>query len=67
MKKFIHYKCKKCKDNVLSVKKITKFNDSYFRIKMHTPNFNHEKFEEVFEKEISGVKNFISWMFQMES
>jgi len=49
------------------VKKITKFNDSYFRIKMHTPNFNHEKFEEVFEKEISGVKNFISWMFQMES
>jgi len=34
----------------LSVKKITKFNDSFFRIKVYTPNFNHEKFEKIFEK-----------------
>jgi len=27
----------------LSVKRITKFNDSFFRIKVYTPNFNHEK------------------------
>ena len=40
----------------MSVKRNTKFNDSFFRIKVHTPNFYKEKFEEVFEKEISGVK-----------
>jgi len=49
MKEFIHSKCKKLKDNILLVKRITKFNDSFFRIKIYTPNFNHEKFEKVFE------------------
>jgi len=42
------------------VKKITKFNDSFFRIKVYTPNFNHEKFEKIFEKKkkktISGIE-----------
>jgi len=38
------------------MKRITKFNDSFFRIEVYTPNFNHEKFERVFEKVISGVK-----------
>jgi len=31
-------------------KRITKFNDSFFRIKVYTPNFNHKKFKKVFEK-----------------
>jgi len=56
MKEFIHSRFKIFKDNILSVKRITKFNDSFFRIKVYTLNFNHEKFEEVFEKTISGVK-----------
>jgi len=56
MKVFIHSGCKKFKDNILSVKRITKFNDSFFRIKINTPKFNHPKFEKVFEKAISGVK-----------
>ena len=38
------------------MKKITKFTDSLFRIKLFTPNINHAKFEKVFEKAISGVK-----------
>jgi len=56
MKEFVHSRRKKFKDNILSVKRITKFNDSFFRIKVYTPNFNHVKFEELFEKVISGVK-----------
>ena len=35
-------------------------NDSFFRIKVNAPNFNHEKFEEGFEKALSGIKIFIS-------
>jgi len=50
MKEFIHSICKKFKDNILSVKRITKFSDSFFRIKVYTSNFDHEKFEKVFEK-----------------
>ncbi|KAG4104341.1 hypothetical protein H8356DRAFT_1369605 [Neocallimastix lanati (nom. inval.)] len=43
MKKFTHSRCKKYfKDNILFVKRITKFNDSYFKIKVYTPNFNHK-------------------------
>ena len=53
---FIHFRFKKFKNNILSVKRITKFNDSFFRIKVYTPNFKHEKFKEVFEKVIPGVK-----------
>ena len=56
MKEFIHSKCKKFNDNILSVKRITKFNDSFFRIKVYVPNFNHEKFKIVFENALSGVK-----------
>jgi len=57
MKEFIHYKCKKkFNDNILSVKRNTKFNDSFFRIKVYAPNFNHEKFKKVFENALSGVK-----------
>ncbi|KAG4091977.1 hypothetical protein H8356DRAFT_1429961 [Neocallimastix lanati (nom. inval.)] len=52
---FIHYKCKKkFNDNILSVKRNTKFNDSFFRIKVYAPNFNHEKFKKVFENALSG-------------
>ena len=47
---------KKFNDNILSVKRITKFNDSFFRIKVYTSNFNLEKFKEVFENALSGVK-----------
>jgi len=35
---------KKFKINILSVKRITKFNDSFFRIKLYSLNFNHPKF-----------------------
>jgi len=35
---------KKFKDNIMLVEKISKFSDSFFRIKVYTPNFNHEKF-----------------------
>jgi len=55
IKEFIHSIFKKFKDNILLVKKITKFNDNFFRIKVCTPNFCHEKFEKVFEKAISGA------------
>jgi len=55
-KEFIHSKKKKkkkkFKDNILSLKKIIKFNDSFIRTKIYTPNFNHEIFEKVFEKSI---------------
>jgi len=37
-------------------KKLINFSDSFFRIKIYTPNFNQAKFEKVFEKAISGVK-----------
>ena len=40
----------------MSVKRITKFNDSFFKIKVYTPNFNHKKFKKVFKKALSGVK-----------
>jgi len=53
MKKSIHSKCKKLNDNILSVKRITKFNNSFFRIKVY------KKFKKVFKKALSGVKNFI--------
>ena len=55
MKEFIQLKCKKFKNNILSVKRITNFNDSFFRIKIYTPNFNQAKFIKIFEKAISGV------------
>ena len=45
MKEFIHYKCKKFNNNIMSVKRITKFNDSFFRIKVYTHNFNYKKFK----------------------
>ena len=38
------------------LKRITNFNNNFFKIEVYTPNFNHEKFEKVFEKVISGVK-----------
>jgi len=38
------------------VKRITTFNNRFFRIKVYTPNFNHAKYAKVFEKAISGVK-----------
>jgi len=38
------------------MKQTTNFNDSFFRIKVYTPNFNHPKFAKVFEKEILEVK-----------
>ena len=47
---------KKFNDNILSVKRITKFNDSFFRIKVYTPNFNLKKFKKVFKKVLSEVK-----------
>jgi len=47
---------KKFNDSILSVKRITNFNDSFFRIKVYTPNFNHKKFKEVFKNALSGVK-----------
>jgi len=57
MKEFIHSKCKIFNDNILSVKRVTKFNDSFFRIKVYTPNFNLKKFKKkVFKKALSGVK-----------
>ena len=56
MKEFIHSKCKKFNDNILSVKRITKFDDSFFRIKVYTPKFNLKKFKKVFKKALSGVK-----------
>jgi len=56
MKEFIHSKCKKFNINILSVKRITKFNDSFLRIKVYTPNFNLKKFKKVFKKALSGVK-----------
>jgi len=56
MKEFIYSRFKKFKKNILSVKKITKFNDSFFRITVFTPNFNHQKFVKVFEKVITVVK-----------
>ena len=56
MKEFIHSKCKKFNDNILPVKRITKFNDRFFRIKVCTPNFNVKKFKKVFKKALSGVK-----------
>jgi len=56
MKKFIHSKCKKFNDNILSIQRITKFNDSVFRIKVYTPNFNLKKFKKVFKKALSVVK-----------
>jgi len=34
MKEFIHSRFKKFKNNILLVKRITKFNDSFFRIKI---------------------------------
>lgn len=40
----------------MSVKKITKFNNSFFRIKICSPNVNYVKFEQVFDKAISGFK-----------
>jgi len=53
-------KKKKLKNNILSVKRVTKFNDSFFRIKVYTPNFNQTKFVKVFffkkKKAISKVK-----------
>jgi len=49
MKEFIHFKYK---NNILSLKSITYFNDSFFRMKVYTPNFNQEKFVKVFEKAI---------------
>jgi len=58
MKEFIHsrYEKKKFENNILSVKRITTFNNRFFRIKVYTPNFNHAKYAKVFEKAISGVK-----------
>jgi len=56
MKEFIHSKCKKFNDNILSVKRIAKFNDSFFRIKVYPPNFNHDMSKKVFENVLSGVK-----------
>ena len=56
MKEFIHSKCKKFNVNILSVKRITNFNDSFFRIKVYNPNFNLKKFKKVFKKALSGVK-----------
>jgi len=38
------------------MKRITNFKDNFFRMKVYTPNFNHEKFKKVFEKAILGVK-----------
>ena len=46
----------KFSDNILSIKRITKFNDSFFRIKVYTPDFNLKKFKKVFKKALSGVK-----------
>jgi hypothetical protein len=56
MKEFIHSKCKKFNVNILSVKRITNFSDSFFRIKVYTPNFNLKKIKKVFKKALSGVK-----------
>jgi len=38
------------------MKRKTNFNDSIFRIKVNTPNFNLAKFVKIFEQVISGVK-----------
>jgi len=61
MKEFIHPKFKKKKKNSIIIfyqwKRITKFNDSLFKIKVYTPNFNREKIWRcIFEKVVSGVK-----------
>jgi len=40
----------------LSGKRTSKFNDSFFRIKVYTPNFNHKEFLKVFEEAISEDK-----------
>ena len=46
----------KFNDNIFSVKRITKFNDNFFRIKVYTPNFNNQKFKEISENALSGIK-----------
>jgi len=38
MNKFTHSRCKKFKNNILPVKQITNFNDSYFIIKICNQN-----------------------------
>ena len=54
---------KKFNDNILSVKRIIKFNDSFFKIKVYvyTPYFNLKKFNVVFKKALSGVKISYCW------
>jgi len=46
----------KFNDNILLVKRITNFNDSFFRIKVYIQNFNLKIFKKVFKKALSGVK-----------
>jgi len=49
MKVFTYSRCKEFKNNILSLKRISKFNDSSFRIKVYTHDFNYAKFVKVFE------------------
>jgi len=56
MKEFIHSKCKKFNDNILSIKRITKFNNSFFRIKVYTPNFNLKKLKKYLKKHYQELK-----------
>ena len=50
VKEFIHSRSKKFKNNILSVKRITKFNDSFFKIKVYSLNFNLKKFVKYLKK-----------------
>ncbi|KAG4108242.1 hypothetical protein H8356DRAFT_1334790 [Neocallimastix lanati (nom. inval.)] len=50
MKEFIYSRFRQFKNYILSVKRITIFNDSFFRIKVYTPNFNYSKFVKESEK-----------------